>query len=100
MLIIEQTEEFKAWAKGLKDKNALKLVLNKTKHVALGNFGDSKAVDGAKGIHELRIHYGAGYCIYLTKIDNKIVFLLCGGIKRTQDKDIEQAKKLLKNLEV
>ena len=44
------------------------------------------------GIHELRIDWGPGYRVYFAKIGRKVVLLLCGGDKRTQEKDIRQAK--------
>lgn len=58
--------------------------------VRLGNFGDIKHIEGS--IFELRIHSGAGYRIYYTKKNNKIVILLCAGSKRSQSRDIEKAK--------
>ncbi len=59
--------------------------------VRLGNFGDIDHIEGH--IFELRIHSGAGYRIYYAKKGNKIVILLCGGTKRSQNRDIEKAKK-------
>ena len=46
----------------------------------------------------LRIHYGPGYRIYFKQNRNEIVILLCGGDKGTQSKDIEIAKKLVKEI--
>jgi putative addiction module killer protein len=41
---------------------------------------------------ELRVHWGPGYRVYLARVGNVIVLLLCGGDKRTQQRDIERAK--------
>ena len=59
-----------------------------------GNFGDVKSV--GTSIFELRITTGPGYRVYFTKREEKIIILLVGGDKSTQPKDIERAKKLLK----
>jgi putative addiction module killer protein len=64
--------------------------------VRLGNFGDMDHIVGS--IFELRIHTGAGYRIYYGKQGNKIVILLCAGSKRSQDRDIEKAKKFWQDL--
>ena len=50
------------------------------------------------GVSELRIHYGPGYRIYFARLEQEIILLLCGGNKTSQYHDIEQAKKILKEL--
>jgi putative addiction module killer protein len=50
------------------------------------------------GVSELRIHYGPGYRIYLTKQGDAVDILLAGGVKSTQDMDIRLAKDLARNL--
>lgn len=62
--------------------------------VSLGNFGDSKSLSG--GIYELRLHFGGGYRIYYGLAGNKVILLLMGGMKRTQDKDIKTARRYWK----
>jgi putative addiction module killer protein len=47
----------------------------------------------------MRIDYGPGYRIYYKDTGREIIILLCGGDKRTQSRDIEQAKELWQNLE-
>jgi putative addiction module killer protein len=61
----------------------------------LGNLGDAKFLRA--GVSEMRIDYGAGYRLYFTKREGVLVILLCGGDKRTQDKDIEIAIQLAKH---
>ncbi len=62
-----------------------------------GNFGDSRGV--GDGLSEMRIFVGKGYRVYYTVRNNQVIFLLYGGHKGTQAKDIEKAKELLKELE-
>lgn len=63
--------------------------------VALGNLGDVKSV-GA-GVSELRLAFGKAYRVYFTQEGDKIILLLCGGDKGSQDKDIRQAKAYLQD---
>jgi len=46
----------------------------------------------------LKIHYAKGYRIYFKESQGKIIILLIGGDKSTQQKDIEKAKEILKRL--
>jgi putative addiction module killer protein len=44
----------------------------------------------------MRIDYGPGYRIYF--VHRQIVILLCGGDKRTHQRDIRRAQKLAETL--
>jgi putative addiction module killer protein len=55
----------------------------------LGNFGDHNPVGQA--VYELRIHLGPGYRIYYLFHGQKMVILLAGGDKGSQQRDIEKA---------
>jgi putative addiction module killer protein len=61
-----------------------------------GNPGDTRSV--GKGVLEMRIDYGPGYRIYYLHRGAKIVILLCGGDKRTQQHDIKRAQTLAETL--
>ena len=89
---VRQTKEFSKWLKNLKDSIAKIAIARRIVRMEDGNFGDSKSV-GNK-VFELRIGVGKGYRIYFTNKDSRIVFLLVGGDKSSQNKDIETAKKM------
>jgi putative addiction module killer protein len=60
----------------------------------MGNPGDVAPI--GEGVSEMRIFYGPGYRVYFKDTGKKIIALLCGGDKSTQDRDIERAKELAK----
>ncbi len=60
------------------------------------HFGDCEPV--GDGIRELKINYAKGYRVYFKEIDGKIIVLLIGGDKSSQQKDIEKAKEIWKKL--
>src|SRR3972149_9552837 len=83
-------QPFTEWFERLRDLQARSRIQARLARVAVGNFGDADPV-GA-GVMELRIDWGPGYRIYFARPGQVLVLLLCGGDKRTQQKDIERAK--------
>lgn len=59
-----------------------------------GNFGDCKSV--GEGVYELRFMFGSGFRVYYGLAGKRIVLLLMGGSKKTQNKDIQTAQTLWK----
>ena len=57
-----------------------------------GNPGDLKPV--GHGISELRIDYGLGNRIYFLRDGDRLILLLCGGDKSTQQEDIKTAHRI------
>ena len=92
-LVVYVTEEGKApfedWFNKLDTDAALK-VRRALARVETGNLGDVKPV--GQGVSERRITFGPGYRVYFGQDGDKRVILLCGGTKKRQSRDIEQAK--------
>ena len=74
----------------LRDRCAKARVLIRLDRLVLGLEGHWRAV--GEGIRELKISEGKGYRIYYAWDGSKIVLLLCGGNKSTQNADIENAR--------
>ena len=89
---VRQTEEFRLWLDDLTDRVAQKAIAKRLVRVAGGLLGDAASVGG--GVSELRIHVGAGYRAYYTIRERTVLFVLCGGDKSTQQRDIVRAQQL------
>jgi putative component of toxin-antitoxin plasmid stabilization module len=81
MVEVRQTEEFASWLIGLRDAQAIARINVRIRRLSLGNPGDVKPVGRAS-----------------RTCRSVIVILLCGGDKRTQDRDIAAAKRLARRL--
>lgn len=81
---------FKDWFNDLKDVMGRSVIRARIDRVSLGNFGFCQPV--GEGVLELKIDYGPGYRIYIGLIETRMVILLNGGDKHTQQRDINMAK--------
>lgn len=94
---LRSTKQYDKWFFKLKEPTVKIRVLARLNRVENGNFGDFKQI--SPRLFELRFPFGAGLRIYYTIRSNKVVFLLAGGDKSSQEKDIEKVSGLLKELE-
>jgi putative addiction module killer protein len=84
------TIPFAEWLDDIRDKKVVARILARLARVRQGNLGDCKGV--GEGVSELRVDYGPGYRVYFAQKRQTLVILLCGGDKRTQERDIQRAK--------
>jgi putative addiction module killer protein len=82
-------DPYQQWLDGLKDLKGRVIIQRRIDRVANGNFGDHRFC--RDGVWELRIDYGPGYRVYYAPAGETVVLLLCGGSKRSQSADIEEA---------
>ena len=78
----------------LQDRQARTRIGARLARVEAGNLGDCKPV--REGVQELRIDYGPGYRVYLSRqgpvvVVVVVVVLLCGSDKGGQERAIQQA---------
>lgn len=93
MFFIEKTSEFDKWLRKLKDLKAkAKILIRIQKIETSGHFGDCKPI--GNGISELRVNFAKGYRVYFKEQDGRIIILLVGGDKSSQQKDIKKAKEV------
>jgi putative addiction module killer protein len=95
--IVEYQQEdgripFQEWFNEL-DVQAAAKVTTGLLRLSLGHTSNLKWFEG---MGEYKINWGPGYRIYLAKEGDALIILLGGGTKGTQQKDIQRAKKALK----
>ena len=86
---------FDEWLSRLADTRAQAKIASRIDRLAIGNFGDCKALQG--GLRELRIDWGPGYRVYFAMLGKICVLLLCAGDKRGQEADISRARTFWKD---
>jgi putative addiction module killer protein len=80
-------EPFIEWLEKLDKRTQIK-IRKRISRIEMGNFGDYKFL--GSGVYELRFFFDSGYRVYFGVYDN-VIFLLCGGDKSSQRKDIKNA---------
>ncbi|MBC8524453.1 MAG: type II toxin-antitoxin system RelE/ParE family toxin [Chlorobium phaeobacteroides] len=91
-----RSNEFDRWLSSLSDQKAKARILARLRSAMHGTFGDCEPV--GEGVSEMRVHVGAGYRVYYTRKGATVYFLLGGGSKSTQRKDIKHVKKLARKI--
>jgi putative addiction module killer protein len=97
MLEVRKTDAFVAWFDDLRDRAARLRIQVRIDRLAFGNPGEHRNLPG--GVSELKIDVGPGYRVYYTQRSGTLVVLLCGGDKRSQQRDIAAARALARQLE-
>jgi len=92
MVEVVKSATFDRWLRKLKDRRAAARVQVRIDRLVAGNPGDVKPV--GEGISELRIAYGPGYRVYYLQEGRRLIVLLCGGDKSSQQEDFEEAKRI------
>lgn len=96
MYNIQQTQKFSQWLIKLKDMRARIAIARRIERAQSGNLGDAKSV--GESVYEMRIDMGPGYRLYYTMRGDEIIILLVGGDKSTQQRDIEKAIEMAKEM--
>jgi putative addiction module killer protein len=92
---VEKTDEFRDWIDTLKDRAGRARILVRIDRLVDGNPGQHR--DLTDGVSELKIDLGPGYRVYYAQRGTRLLLLLAGGDKSTQQKDIAKAIQLAKD---
>lgn len=93
---LEMTEVYREWINALRDRVARARIQVRVDRLAHGNPGEHRSL--VHGVSELKIDFGPGYRVYYTKRSGILIILLAGGDKSSQQKDIETALALARDL--
>ena len=96
MFEVLKTDEFDRWLAALADQRAVAKITSRIERLGMGNPGDVRPV--GEGVSEMRLTYGPGYRVYYKQTGRKIVVILYGGDKSTQDNDIRRAREIAAQL--
>jgi putative addiction module killer protein len=94
---VEKTEEYREWLDALKDRAGRARILVRVDRLIQGNPGEHRHL--TDGVSEMKIDFGPGYRVYYAQRGTRLLLLLAGGDKSTQQRDISKAKLLAKNFE-
>lgn len=97
MYSVEQSKTFKAWLNDLRDGVARVRITARIVMAKEGHLGDCEPV--GDGVHEMRVHVGPGYRLYFVHRGERIIFLLLGGNKSSQSRDIKRAKAMAEEID-
>jgi putative addiction module killer protein len=96
MLTFVRSSDFDRWLSELADLKAKARILARLRSATLGNFGDCATI--GEGVSEMRVHVGPGYRVYFVRRGSTIYLLLTGGDKSSQQRDINRAKRMAREL--
>jgi putative addiction module killer protein len=89
---IRRTKEFIDWVAQLRDREARVRILTRIDRLTGGNPGQTRSV--GSGVVEMKIDYGPGYRVYFIQKGDRLILLLCGGDRSSQEADIRRAREL------
>jgi putative addiction module killer protein len=89
---VVKTDEYRDWIDGLKDLAARARILMRVDRLIHGNPGVHRNL--TDGVSELKVDVGPGYRVYYSKRGDRLLLLLVGGDKSSQDRDITRAIRL------
>ena len=92
---VEKTDTDRDWIDALRDRAGRARILVRVERLIEGNPGQYRNL--SDGVSELKIDFGPGYRVYYTQRGTRLLLLLAGGGKSTQQKDIALAIELAKN---
>ena len=94
---IAETLEYREWINSLRDRIGKAKIQVRVDRLVHGNPGEYRNL--SNGVSELKVDFGPGYRVYYSQRGNRLLLLLVGGDKSTQQKDIRLAIALAKNYE-
>ncbi|WP_295900324.1 type II toxin-antitoxin system RelE/ParE family toxin [uncultured Bdellovibrio sp.] len=93
MFSLLKTDHFEEWLKRQDRETQAKIQMRLDRIALDSHFGVMKFFDGL-----IELKWKSGLRVYIARVESKLIVILAGGTKHGQSKDIEKAKKLLKEI--
>ena len=94
---VEKTDVYREWIDALKDRAGRARVLVRVDRLIQGNPGQHRSL--TDGVSELKVDVGPGYRVCYAQRGSRLLLLLAGGDKSTQQKDVAKAIHLAKHFQ-
>ena len=94
---VRKTDEYTAWIDALKDRFGRARILMRVDRLIHGNPGSHRPL--SEGVSELKIDVGPGDRVYDSQRGERLLLLLAGGDKSSQQRDIARALELNRNFQ-
>ena len=94
---IEKTDAYRDWIDTLRDRAGRARIFVRVDRLISGNPGPHRNL--TDGVSELKIDFGPGYRVYYTQRGTRLLLLLVGGDKSSQQRDIAKALELAQNFQ-
>jgi putative addiction module killer protein len=97
ILQVDKTDEYREWIDSLNDRTGRARILVRVERLIMGNPGQHRKL--TDGVCELKVEFGPGYRVYYSQRGTRLLLLLAGGDKSTQQQDIALAIRLARNIQ-
>lgn len=94
---VEKTDVYRDWIDSLRDSVGRARILVRVERLIHGNPGRHRNLSG--GVSEMKVGFGPGYRVYYAQRGTRLLLLIAGGDKSTQQKDIAMAIQLARNFQ-
>ena len=93
---VYRSKEFKVWFNSLSEKDQRILEIRITTYLCRGILVKIKSLDTKYGLYEFKWDSGLRvYFAFIADSDGRLILLLLGGNKNSQNSDIAEAKKII-----
>jgi putative addiction module killer protein len=96
MYEIETVADFDNWLKNIRNSKTRMVIVKRIRSMSLGTLGETRSL--GNGLFEAKIRFGPGFRLYFVNRGARIIVLLCGGDKSTQERDITKARKMAEEI--
>jgi putative addiction module killer protein len=96
MYEIETVVDFDNWLKSIRDGKTRMVIVKRIRSMSMGTLGETESL--GNGLFEAKIRFGPGFRLYFVNKGARIIVLLCGGDKSTQERDIKKARKMAEEI--